>query len=163
MKNRAWKVSNITLSFILNITLIIAVLFYCGGEVPETQRLVYDLSQPSFTDLLLFWMFFLLALSFGTILAFGIYHHLKDYDDSPKRRTLLLTSIAGGFVVLCAFWLLGDGTPLKISGYEGSFNTSFWLKTASMWINTICLLLLACVALVVSFKVRDYLIHKKER
>lgn len=163
MKNKAKNISYFVLWVIISLSLIVACSFYFGGEVPETQRLVYDLSQPSFTDLLLFWMLFLLALSFGTILAFGIYHHLKDYDDSPKRRTLLLTSIAGGFVVLCAFWLLGDGTPLKISGYEGSFNTSFWLKTASMWINTICLLLLACVALVVSFKVRDYLIHKKER
>lgn len=161
MKNRAWKVSNITLSFILNITLIIAVLFYCGGEVPETQRIVYDLTQPSFTDLLLFWMFFLLALTLVIIFTFGIYKYVKNYDESSRQRTLQLSSIGGLLLLLLATWLIGDGNPLKIPSYDGSFNTPFWLKTGDMWIYSITLLFVAAVALIVGFALRDYFSQRK--
>lgn len=162
MKNRAWKVSNITLWFILNITFIIAVLFYCGGEVPETQRIVYDLSQPSFTDLLLVWMFFLFALTLGIIFTFGVYKYLKNYDELPIQRTLLLSSFGGTLLLLLISWFIGNGTSLYIPGYDGSYNTYFWLKTSDMWLYSIVALVVVATVLIITFAIRDFAARRKE-
>ena len=106
-------------------------------------------------------MFFLLALTLVIIFTFGIYKYVKNYDESSRQRTLQLSSIGGLLLLLLATWLIGDGNPLKIPSYDGSFNTPFWLKTGDMWIYSITLLFVAAVALIVGFALRDYFSQRK--
>ncbi len=162
MKNKAKRISQITLWVILSITIFIAVLFYFGGEVTEAQRIVYDLPQPAFTDLVIGWVFILLILTLLTIFSFGIFNYFKNYEDSPIQRTIQLYSAGGLILLLVLTWFIGDGSALKIAGYAGHDNTAFWLKTADMWFYSICILILTAVGLIVSFGIRNFLNHRKE-
>lgn len=162
MKNKAKRISQITLWIILSITIFIAVLFYFGGEVAEAQRIVYDLPQPVFTDFVIGWVFILLILTLLSILTFGVYNYIKNYDESPIQRHLQLYSVCGLILLLVFTWFIGSGSTLKIAGYTGSYDTPFWLKTADMWYYSICILILTAVGLIASFGIRNFLNHRKE-
>jgi len=161
MKNKAWKVSNFTLWIILGVSLIIALLFYCGGEVPEAQRIVYDLSQPSFTDLFIGWVFVLLALTFLIIIFGGLYKYVNSDEKGSILHTVFLSGGCGLMILLLVTWIVGDGDALKVPGYVGDYNNPFWLKACDMWLYSISILLVIAVGLIVCFGLRNYLNAKK--
>ncbi|NLI35213.1 MAG: hypothetical protein GX416_01665 [Bacteroidales bacterium] len=161
MKNKAWKVSNFTLWIILGVSLIIALLFYCGGEVPEAQRIVYDLPQPSFTDLFIGWVFVLLALAFISIIFLEIYKYAVSDEKSSVLHTVSFTGACGLLFLLFLTWIVGDGDTLNVPGYVGSYNNSFWLKVGDMWLYSISILIVIAVGLIVCFSLRNYFNGKK--
>lgn len=161
MRNKAWKISNVTLWIILGVSLIIALLFYCGGEVPEAQRIVYDLPQPSFTDLLIGWVFVLLALAFISIILLEIYKYAANDEKSSVLHTVSFTGACGLLFLLFLTWVVGDGDTLNVPGYVGSYNNSFWLKTCDMWLYSISILIVVAAALIAYFSLRSYLNAKK--
>lgn len=159
MKNKAWKVSNFTLWIILGVSLIIALLFYCGGEVPEAQRIVYDLPQPSFTDLFIGWVFVLFVLAFISIILLEIYKYAASDDKSSALHTF--TGACGLLLLLFVAWVVGDGDTLKVPGYVGDYNNPFWLKAGDMWLYSISILIVIAVGLIVCFSLRNYFNSKK--
>lgn len=161
MKNKAWKISNIALWVILGVSLIIALLFYCGGEVPEAQRIVYDLPQPSFTDLFIGWVFVLLALAFISIIFLEIYKYAMSDNKSSSLRTVSFTGTCGLVLLLVLTWLAGNGDTLNVPGYIGSYNNPFWLKACDMWLYSISALIVVAVALIAYFSLRSYFNAKK--
>lgn len=163
MKNKAKKVSKFVLWTILGITTIIALLFYFGGEVPEAQRIVYDLPQPLFTDVIIWWVIILFIAAILVIVTFTVYKYLKNYDDEmPRQRMVQFSSIGGLILLLLITWVIGDGSTLKIPGYTGTDNSAFWLKIADMWLYSICILILIATGLIATFGIRSYLNHRKE-
>lgn len=161
MRNKAWKISNFALWIILGVSFIIALLFYCGGEVPEAQRIVYDLPQPSFTDLLIGWAFVLLALAFISIILLEIYKYAANNDKRSVLHSVSFTGVCGLLFLLLLTWGIGDGDTLNVPGYVGSYYNSFWLKVCDMWLYSISTLIVVAVALIVYFSLRSYLNAKK--
>lgn len=161
MRNKAWKISNFALWIILGVSLIIALLFYCGGEVPEAQRIVYDLPQPSFTDLFIGWVFVLLALAFFSIVLLEIYKYAMSDEKSSILHSVSFAGACGLLFLLFVTWAVGDGDTLSVPGYVGSYNNFFWLKASDMWLYTISTLVVVAVALIVYFSLRRYFNAKK--
>ena len=58
---------------------------------------------------------------------------------NAKNYTLIGVGIL--IVILACTFLLGNGHPLPIPGYEGDANTTVWLKVIDMWLYTIYILL----------------------
>ncbi len=73
-------------------------LFYLGGQVPAHEKINADMSQPKFTDMVLYWAYILFAITIVVLLLFAIFTFFKQLKESPKKalgRLLALVGIGG--------------------------------------------------------------------
>ena len=116
------------------VSLIVMGLFYLGGQVPVQEKIAADLSQPKFTDIVLYWSYVLLVITIAALILFAIAAFFKQLKESPKKALsgfLVLVGIAALFVVT---FIIGDGTLMNIPGYDGPDNTPKTLKMTDMWL-----------------------------
>jgi len=90
---------------------------------------------------LLYWIFFLLIITFSTGIVFSFYYYIRQWKEKPgKVRYVIAIVVAWGLLLLIT-WLLGNGNPLPLPGYKGTENTYLWLKLTDMWLYSIYILL----------------------
>lgn len=131
------------------ISIIVVALFIFGGQVPEGEKIVPDMSQPQFTDILLYWAYILLGLTIFALLFFAVIGFFKNLKESPK-------SALGSFFVLVALaallivtYVIGDGTLLNIPGYDGSDNNPGTLKMTDMWLYSAYVMLALTIGAII--------------
>lgn len=141
------KFSSWTLLILAFISLVILALFYFGGRVaPENQLLqIMGKTEPTFTGLLLTWVYILLALVVAAWIIFSVVGFFSNLRHSPKRaiNSLIALAVLAGLLVLTYF--MGNGTPLDIVGYEGPDNVPKTLRMADMWLYSVYVLLGICI------------------
>lgn len=151
---KRWKIQRLSggvLGVLLVVTLVVVALFFLGGETPEEQRLVPDLSQsePAQTDALMGWMYVLFGLALAVTLGGVLYKFVARCLVSPRSALRSLSGVALVVVVLALSWCLGSDRPLDMPGYDGTENVPFWLKVADMFLYAIYMMLGLAVLLVV--------------
>ena len=138
-KFKIQRVSGLALTVMLLITLVILGLFFFGGEASMDQRVVSDpaLSQPLYTDAILYWNYILFVLGVVAIVIGVVYQFGSMFADSPKAALKSLIGIVALVLILVVTWAAGSGEPLVIPGYEGTENVPFWLKLTDMFLYTL--------------------------
>lgn len=128
------RTSSITLLIAFAISLVVFALFFFGGQVSEEQKLVADMSQPKFTDMLLYWAYAILAITIVVLILFAIFGFFKSLKESPKKALGGLFVMLALVALLVVTFVIGDGTLLNIPGYDGSDNNPTTLKLTDMWL-----------------------------
>ena len=54
------------------ISILVLGLFYFGGQAAPEDLVAGDLSQPKFTDLVLYWSYFLLGVTVIVLIEYGL-------------------------------------------------------------------------------------------
>lgn len=116
------------------ISILVMGLFYLGGQVSAQEQLVADMSQPKFTDFVLYWCYALLAITVVVLIGFAIADLLRGFKENPKKALSGLMTIVGLAALLIITYMIGDGTLLNIPGYEGNDNRPPTLKMTDMWL-----------------------------
>ena len=78
------------------VTLAVVALFLFGGQVAPEQKIVADMSQPAFTDIMLYWAYFLLAVTVVVLILFAIFGFFRSLKTNPKSalgRLLVLVAV----------------------------------------------------------------------
>ncbi|MPM41668.1 hypothetical protein SDC9_88324 [bioreactor metagenome] len=143
------KVSGSVLYVILAITIIVAGLFFFGGEDPNP--LVPDMSQPVYTDSLIYLMYVLLGITIVITLAAAVYQFVMNFIDSPKAAIKSLASIIVLVGLLIVTWAAGSEQALVMPGYDGAENVPFWLKLTDMFLYTIYIMMAVLILLILGF------------
>ncbi len=127
------------------ISILVMALFYLGGQASGEDKIAADMSQPRFTDIVLYWAYALLAITIVVLLVFALADFLGKLKETPRKAL-------SGFLVLLAMaalliitFVMGDGTLLNIPGYDGADNNPQTLKLTDMWLYS------AYVMLILSF------------
>ena len=149
MKMKIQKVSGSVLYVILAITIIVAGLFFFGGEDPNP--LVPDMSQPVYTDSLIYLMYVLLGITIVITLAAAVYQFVMNFIDSPKAAIKSLASIIVLVGLLIVTWAAGSEQALVMPGYDGAENVPFWLKLTDMFLYTIYIMMAVLNLLILGF------------
>jgi len=149
MKMKIQKVSGSVLYVILAITIIVAGLFFFGGEDPNP--LVPDMSQPVYTDSLIYLMYVLLGITIVITLAAAVYQFVMNFIDSPKAAIKSLASIMVLVGLLIVTWAAGSEQALVMPGYDGAENVPFWLKLTDMFLYTIYIMMAVLILLILGF------------
>ncbi|MGI6074175.1 MAG: hypothetical protein ACOYEA_06015 [Fermentimonas sp.] len=123
------------------ISLVVMLLFYLGGQVAPQDKLVADMSQPKFTDLVLYWMYLLLGITVVVLIGFAIVGFFKGLKENPKKAMGGLVALLCLAALLVVTYIMGDGTVLSIPGYEGTDNVPGMLKLTDMWLYSIYFML----------------------
>lgn len=116
------------------ISIVVMGLFYLGGQVSAHEKIVADMSQPKFTDIVLYWAYVLLVITVLVLLLFAIVSFFKQLKESPKKALGGLLTLVGLVALLVISYVIGDGTLLNIPGYEGKDNVPPTLKMTDMWL-----------------------------
>ena len=152
-KIKLHRISALVLYAMLAITLVVSCLFFFGGEASSDRLVVMDpdMSQPAHTDLLLYWLYALLAITLiVTFVAFG-WKLVDSFLQSPRKALKSLSGIVLLSAVLLVSWWAGSSEPVILSGYEGTENTPFWSRIADMFLYSIYGLIGVVVLLMIAF------------
>ncbi len=145
------RTSRITLYITIAISLVVMGLFYLGGQVPEAQKIVAGQSQPTFTDIVLYWCYVILAITIVVLILFAIVGFFTSLKDNPKKALGGLVALVGIAVLLIITYVIGDGTLLNIPGYSGTDNNPGTLRMTDMWIYSVYVMLaLTILAIILS-------------
>ncbi len=121
------SILNYVLYGLLAITLAFAGFFYFGGYV---EGAVYD--TPNYTEPFLNWGKFLVIATAAVTIIFEIVFLVLR----PKNAVRSLVSILGLAVIIFIAYVLGDGTPLNLPGYEGKDNVASMLIMSDTFLYT---------------------------
>ncbi|MBK5194832.1 MAG: hypothetical protein JJE08_02195 [Proteiniphilum sp.] len=144
------RTSKMTLIIGVIISLAVMALFYLGGQVPAQEKIVADMSQPKFTDIVLYWAYTLLVITIAVLVIFALVSFLKQLKNAPKKAMSGLLVILALVALLVVTFLAGDGTLLNIPGYDGADNQPKTLKITDMWLfSSYVMLVLTFLAIIV--------------
>lgn len=154
MSKLTYRVSYYVLYAVFAVILVVLGLFYFGGE---GEQLVPEMSNPAYTDALLYLMYGLLGFTVViTVLAF-IAQFGAALKDNPLAAVKSLLGLVLLVVVMIVAWSMGSDEPLVIQGYEGTENVPFWLKLTDMFLYTLYFLIAACVIAMLGSSVKKAL------
>ena len=134
------KTSKMVLYAIMGITVLIFAVFLFGGEVQVEERVVPTISEPRFTDLLMYWVYALLAISVLVLIAFAVSDFISSWKSRSKSAFRSLLVVLAFVAMLIITFAIGSGTPLNIVGYTGVGNVPIFLKITDMWLYSIYLM-----------------------
>jgi len=144
------RTSKMTLIIGVIISLVVMALFYLGGQVPAQEKIVADMSQPKFTDIVLYWAYTLLVITIAVLVIFALVSFLKQLKNAPKKAMSGLLAILALVALLVVAYIAGDSSLLNIPGYDGADNQPKTLKVTDMWLfSSYVMLLLTFLAIIV--------------
>ena len=135
------KTSRLVFYITIIISLIVIGLYLFGGQVAPEQKIAPDMSQPQFTEAILYWIYVLLGFTIVALLGFAILGFFRTLKTNPKKAMTSLLIVVALAAVLFVSYMIGDGTILNIPGYDGSDNNPSTLKFTDMWIYSIYFML----------------------
>ena len=130
------RISSLVLWACMVITLGVFAFFYWGASTHKDE-----LDAAIETSFALSWMYGILALNTVVVCSFSFVRFFIRWKDNPKSIISPLIWMGVLTALFLGGYLLGDGTPLAISGYEGGENTYTWLKLTDMWIYVLYVLI----------------------
>ncbi len=144
------RTSRTTLLIGVIISIVVMALFYLGGQVSAEEMLIADMSQPKFTDIVLFWAYALLAITIVVLLSFAIVDFLKKLKESPRKALSGFLVLLGMAAMLIITFVIGDDSLLNIPGYDGADNNPSTLKMTDMWLfSAYIMLIITFLAIVI--------------
>lgn len=144
------RTSRTTLIIGIIISLVVLALFFFGGQVADHEKVAADMSQPKFTDLVLYWCYILLVVTVVVLIAFAIIDFVRGLKENPKKAMSGFLAILALGVLLVITYIIGDGTLLNIPGYDGTDNVPAMLKLTDMWLYS-CYFMMVVTVLALVF------------
>ncbi|WP_321334839.1 hypothetical protein [uncultured Bacteroides sp.] len=155
MSKLTYKVSYYALYAMFAVTVVVLGFFYFGGEDPNPM--VPDMSQPIYTDALLYLNYALFGLAIAVTLIAFIFHFGTALKDNPVSALKSFIGVIILAAVLVVAWSMGSGEKLLMPGYDGTDNVDFWLKITDMFLYTIYFLLVVTVVAIIGSSIKKRL------
>lgn len=132
------------------ISIVVMGLFYFGGQAAPHELVAGDMSQPKFTDVVLYWMYALLAITVVVLIGFAIVGFIRGLKENPKKALGGLVALLALVALLVITYIMGDGTLLNIPGYTGADNVPPMLKLTDMWLySSYFMLVITLLAIII--------------
>ena len=137
------RISRWTLYALTAVTILLIALFYFGGNVSSENQYaeLVGITELNFTNAILYWIYILLGITVFALFAFSIMGFINNFRHNKKRAINSLLTLLVFAVLLIIAYVIGDGTPLNILGYEGPDNVPAMLKLTDMWIYSVYILM----------------------
>ena len=148
MKNYK-SIPKVTLLVLMIMGILAAAMFFLGGSEGSLGVAGDFLDIPKFTNVLLCWIYVLVALvilvTFGFVIA-----KLVETFKVDSKRALTSVGVVLGAVVLCIIcWFLGSPEKVEIIGYEGTDNVGNMARMSDAIMYLVYILTASTVAALV--------------
>ncbi|MCE5332522.1 MAG: hypothetical protein LLF95_10365 [Bacteroidales bacterium] len=139
------KISRITILLLGLVSALLVVLIYVGGNAESITVGGDALTVPKFTEPLLYWCYFLIALTIGITLILTLVGFVKKLVENPAAGLKSLIPMAIFVVIFVIAWFLGSPDKISIIGYEGTENQGAWAQFTDMIIYAIYALFIGII------------------
>jgi small-conductance mechanosensitive channel len=142
------KVSSWTLLAVIIGLLAVLAAFLFGGENPPLNgKMLY----PKNTDLLLYWMYAMFALTLVVALVFALMQFFRAFQRNAKKALGGLLVIIAFVAMLFVCYSMGDGAaiPQLAKDATATYNVAGWLKEADMMIYSIYVMFVLVILAIV--------------
>ena len=146
---KASKIASIVYYVLLALSAVVLVLFFCVGFGNQESYSSGVYKSPQFTDLLMWWMYILVAICAVCTVAGAVTAKGGKVDSNmPAWGEILAKAGLWLFVpVLAITWFMGSKAPVTTG--TGLYEDAFWLQATDAIIYTIYVLLgVTAVALI---------------
>ena len=131
--NKQIKVSSWVLSVLFILSAAVLVMFFCFGFGEEIYSNGKNITSPRYVDVLIIWLYALVAICIGTVLGFGISSALKGMKEKTKQRK---NGFAGWvflftFALVAVSYFLASTEPIEL-GTEEIVETIWVLKLSDV-------------------------------
>ena len=129
--------------------IIATAMFFFGGSEGSLEVAGDFLDIPKFTDVLLYWIYALVALVILATFGFVLAKLVETFKVDPKRgiTSVLVVVAAVGLCALC--WFLGSPEQIDILGYEGTDNVGNMARMSDAIMYLVYILTISTVAALV--------------
>lgn len=137
------KLSSWTLLVIALISVIVVIMFFAGGVSNPGE----DVKNYVYTGLLLNWTYIVFFITIACWVVLAVWQFINVLRTNPKAALMSVGVLVLFALMLVITYSIGDGNPLKTLNADAqTYNTSFWLKAADMWIQSFIVLFVLIVA-----------------
>ena len=111
------KMSSYIFSALMLITAVVLVMFYGIGydNMSSVTGGAY-VTDPEYTDLLMFWMYALMAIGIVCVAVFGLAQFFANMKANPKGAIKSLGALAAMVVLCVAAYAISSAEPILING-----------------------------------------------
>jgi hypothetical protein len=137
------RISFLTILVLGVVSVVLVALIYFGGNNDPLMVGEEALTNPRFTEPLLFWTYALIGLTILCTITVTLTGFIKDLVSNPKSALKTIIPLVVFALVFVAGWLLGSDDKISIIGYEGEENLGFWAHFTDMVVYSIYALFIA--------------------
>ena len=139
----------VTLLVLMLVGIVATALFFLGGSEGSLEVAGDFLDIPKFTNVLLYWIYVLVALVILATFGFVIAKLVETFKVDPKAgiRTVVVVIAAIALCALC--WVLGSPEKVEILGYEGTDNVGNMARMSDAIMYLVYILTASTVAALV--------------
>ena len=139
----------VTLLVLMLVGIVATALFFLGGSEGSLEVAGDFLDIPKFTNVLLYWIYVLVALVILATFGFVIAKLVETFKVDPKAgiRTIVVVIAAIALCALC--WFLGSPEKVEILGYEGTDNVGNMARMSDAILYLVYILTASTVAALV--------------
>ena len=139
----------VTLLVLMLVGIVATALFFLGGSEGSLEVAGDFLDIPKFTNVLLYWIYVLVALVILATFGFVIAKLVETFKVDPKAgiRTIVVVIAAIALCALC--WFLGSPEKVEILGYEGTDNVGNMARMSDAIMYLVYILTASTVAALV--------------
>ena len=142
-------IPKVTLWVLMLVGIVATALFFLGGSEGSLEVAGDFLEIPKFTNVLLYWIYVLVALVILVTFGFVIAKFVETFKVNPKRG-LVSVGVVLGAIALCALcWFLGSPEKVEILGYEGTDNVGNMARMSDAIMYLVYILTASTVAALV--------------
>lgn len=138
------KILNIVTIVMFLITVVLLGLFMLGGDIPNQLY-----TTPIYTGALLNWAYILFGLAIIAAIIFPIVRLVTR----PKQAMKSFIGLVGVIIVVLIAYGMADGTPMKITGYNGPDNVPSMLILSDTIIYTMYILFVGAILAILGTEV----------
>ena len=139
----------VTLLVLMLVGIVATALFFLGGSEGSLEVAGDFLDIPKFTNVLLYWIYVLVALVILATFGFVIAKLVETFKVDPKAgiRSVVVVLAAVALCALC--WFLGSPEKVEILGYEGTDNVGNMARMSDAIMYLVYILTASTVAALV--------------
>ena len=139
----------VTLWVLMVVGIVATALFFLGGSEGSLEVAGDFLDIPKFTNVLLYWIYVLVALVILATFGFVIAKLVETFKVDPKAgiRSVVVVLAAVALCALC--WFLGSPEKVEILGYEGTDNVGNMARMSDAIMYLVYILTASTVAALV--------------
>lgn len=138
------KVSKIAMIVLIAVAVIVAGLFYLGGNIDDSAEYV----EPIFTGALMGLMYAYVAIAAVLVIIGAVINLILDFQKDSKKALKSIGGVGALILIMVISYFVSSGAPVKLLGDAEEVSTAT-LKMVDMQLYTIyALVVIACLMVV---------------
>ena len=138
------KISKIAMYVLFGVTIVVACLFFFGGNVDDSAEYV----EPVFTNSLLYLTYAFVAIAALLVIVAAVVNLATDFKKDAKSAMKSVGGVCALVVLFVASYFISSGEPVAVLGIEEEVTTATYKMVDAQLYTTYVLLIIAVILMI---------------